>query len=182
MVTDLFLDYGKRWEKFFGQKNRIGTCPALDLLFPYMTVHETLTYFAKIRNLTENEVLAQVPEILKITNLDEHEYYLVKALSTSITKKLQLAIALLGYPSLVFLDEITSGNSYLYFPNKFNWNQNCCSGLSRQDKKEIWRIIKNFNNERRTTFILSTKSFEEAEEISDRIALLYRGIHPFLSL
>lgn len=137
MVTDLFLDYGKRWEKFFGQKNRIGTCPALDLLFPYMTVHETLTYFAKIRNLTENEVLVQVPEILKITNLDEHEYYLVKALSTSITKKLQLAIALLGYPSLVFLDEITSGNSYLYFPTNLTGTTIVAQVLVDKTKKKF---------------------------------------------
>lgn len=142
MVTDLFLDYGKRWEKFFGQKNRIGTCPALDLLFPYMTVHETLIYFAKIRNLTENEVLAQVPEILKITNLDEHEYYLVKALSTAITKKLQLAIALLGYPGLVFLDEITSGNSYLYFPTNLTGTKIVAQVLVDKTKKKFGELLK----------------------------------------
>lgn len=77
------------------------------------------------------------------------------ALSGGQKKRFFVAMALIGDPELVFLDELTSG-------------------LDPQARRSIWKLVKELQNQGRTV-VLSTHYMDEAERLCDRVAVIHRG-------
>ena len=87
----------------------IGVCPQFDLLFAELTVREHLLFFARLHGIPEAQEDALVDKVARSLGLgDSHLHKRSCALSGGMQRRLSLAIALLGDPPVVFLDEPTT--------------------------------------------------------------------------
>lgn len=84
----------------------IGICPASDVLSEMMTVYEHLKLVAFVKAIPNKE--REIRKVLELMDLTEHRDKLIKKVSGGCRRKLSLAIALLGDPQIIFLDEPTS--------------------------------------------------------------------------
>ncbi|KAJ3095514.1 hypothetical protein HDU97_006869 [Phlyctochytrium planicorne] len=132
----------------------IGVCPQYDILWDDLTVKEHLLFYARLKGippkLEENSVL----EAMKSVNLETFAHRLSKGLSGGEKRRLSIAIALVGSPGVVFLDEPTTG-------------------LDPEVRRVIWNIISKARKEK--TIILTTHSMEEAEVCCQRIGIMAKG-------
>ncbi|HET7220242.1 MAG TPA: ABC transporter ATP-binding protein [Vicinamibacterales bacterium] len=115
-----------------------------------LTVLETLRLFRSFygRGPAPDDLLALV-------QLEEKRHARVVALSGGQKQRLALACALVGDPDLLFLDEPTTG-------------------LDPQARRQLWDLIDEFKRAGRT-ILLTTHYMEEAERLSDRVAVMDRG-------
>ena len=91
-------------------RRSIGYCPQFDALNPLLTGREHLILYARLRGLSENSVKKYTEWCLKRLGLTPYADRAAGTYSGGNKRKLSTAIALIGKPSMVFLDEPTSGN------------------------------------------------------------------------
>ncbi|MEV4612390.1 ABC transporter ATP-binding protein [Kitasatospora sp. NPDC049258] len=96
-----------------------------------------------------------VPEALELVGLHHRRHVRVKQLSGGERRRLDLAMALLGRPEVVFLDEPSTG-------------------LDPEARAATWRLVRELR-EQGTTVLLTTHYLEEAEELADRLAIMHHG-------
>ncbi|MEV6122273.1 ABC transporter ATP-binding protein [Streptomyces sp. NPDC052077] len=96
-----------------------------------------------------------VPEALALVGLDAKTRTRVKQLSGGERRRLDLALALLGEPEVLFLDEPTTG-------------------LDAEGRRDTWELVRRLRDGG-TTVLLTTHYLEEAESLADRLAILHRG-------
>jgi len=131
-------------------KNRIGVCLQATNLPDKMKVHEALELFdAFYTRHTDRD------QLLKRLQLWEKKDALYKSLSGGQKQRVALALALLNDPSLLFLDEPTTG-------------------LDPQVRHEIHGVIQELKENRRT-ILITTHYIEEAERLCDRVAIIDAG-------
>ncbi|MFI9150688.1 ABC transporter ATP-binding protein [Streptomyces sp. NPDC053367] len=94
-------------------------------------------------------------EVLERVGLARRTGVRVKQLSGGERRRLDLALALLGDPEVLFLDEPTTG-------------------LDAQGRQETWELVRELRD-RGTTVLLTTHYLEEAEELAGRLAILHHG-------
>ena len=88
-------------------KAKIGYLPKKCFLYPDMTVYETLDFTGKMRKVSPDKRVRQIKEALELVILSNKSEALVKSLSYAEKKRLLLANALIGNPSVLILDEPT---------------------------------------------------------------------------
>ncbi|MBV9294687.1 MAG: ABC transporter ATP-binding protein [Acidobacteriaceae bacterium] len=131
-------------------KNRIGVCLQATNLPDKMKVHEALDLFAAFyEQHTDRDT------ILKRLQLWEKKDALYKSLSGGQKQRVALALALVNDPSLLFLDEPTTG-------------------LDPQVRHEIHGVVQELKENRRT-ILITTHYIEEAERLCDRVAIIDDG-------
>lgn len=115
-----------------------------------LTVEETVTMWA-------GTCSAPLPtdEVLRRVQLEHRSDVKVGSLSGGEQRRLDLACALVGNPTLVFLDEPTTG-------------------LDPESRRHVWGLLKALNNAG-VTMVLTTHYLEEAEFLCHRIAIMHRG-------
>ncbi|MGW0549225.1 ABC transporter ATP-binding protein [Streptomyces altiplanensis] len=96
-----------------------------------------------------------VGEALELVGLERRESVRVKQLSGGERRRLDLAMALLGRPEVLFLDEPTTG-------------------LDAEGRRETWELVRELRDGG-TTVLLTTHYLEEAEELADRLAIMHEG-------
>jgi len=142
-------------------KNRIsarrslGFCPQFDYLPEYLTVKQTLTLFAKIRGLDSKELVIMVDELIKVFKLNEFTDKLVQDLSGGNKRKVSAAIAFLGSPSVVILDEPTTG-------------------MDPAAKRYLWTVITKARD-LGMTIVLTSHSMEECEALCTQLGIMVNG-------
>ncbi|MFE0577762.1 ABC transporter ATP-binding protein [Streptomyces sp. NPDC058874] len=94
-------------------------------------------------------------EVLELVGLTARSGVRVKQLSGGERRRLDLALALLGRPEVLFLDEPTTG-------------------MDPEGRRETWALVRALR-EQGTTVLLTTHYLEEAEELADRLAILHEG-------
>lgn len=82
-----------------------GVCPQQNVLFPYLTVKEHLSFFGKTKGLFGSQLCCAIEETLTEVGLSEKADVLSEALSGGMKRKLCLAMALIGNPKFILLDE-----------------------------------------------------------------------------
>ncbi|XP_062196149.1 ABC transporter A family member 8-like [Phragmites australis] len=134
----------------------IGVCPQHDLLWDTLTGREHLMFYGRMKNLTGAALTKAVEESLKSVNLF-HSGFGDKAVSKysgGMKRRLSVAIALIGNPKVVYMDEPSTG-------------------LDTSSRNDLWNVIK--RAKKKCTIILTTHSMEEAEELCDRIGIFVNG-------
>ncbi|WP_318202583.1 ABC transporter ATP-binding protein [Streptomyces sp. SCL15-4] len=94
-------------------------------------------------------------EVLERVGLQDKHAVRVKQLSGGERRRLDLALALLGDPEVLFLDEPTTG-------------------LDAEGRRDTWALVRALRDQG-TTVLLTTHYLEEAEELADRLAILHEG-------
>ena len=131
-------------------RERIGIQLQETQLSEKLTVLETIELFRSFyaKGLAPKEVM-------RIVRLEEKEKAWVRKLSGGQKQRLSLAVALVGDPEILFLDEPTTG-------------------LDPQARRQVWDVISDMKG-RGGTVLLTTHYMEEAERLCDRIAIVDRG-------
>ena len=129
---------------------RIGIIPQDFRFFEKITPQEGVEYYAGLFGAH-----VDAPELLRRVELEDRAHARFEVLSGGQKQKLGLALALVNDPELVFLDEPTTG-------------------LDPQARRAIWEVIRDLRRRGRTVF-LTTHYLEEAQLLSDRVAIIQHG-------
>ncbi|XP_040293719.1 ABC-type organic anion transporter ABCA8-like isoform X2 [Bufo bufo] len=135
-------------------KKRLGFCPQFDVKFDPLTVKENLKVFANIKGVPSKQVNQEVQKMISDLQMENIENVEAGKLSGGQKRKLTLAIALLGDPQILLLDEPTAG-------------MDPCS------RHHIWALLKERKVNRVTMF--STQFMDEADILADRKAVISNG-------
>ncbi|CAM9396747.1 unnamed protein product [Discosporangium mesarthrocarpum] len=138
-------------------RRHIGYCPQEDALFELLTVEEHLKLYARIKGVKEGDIDSIAKQ--KTREMDLQPFYTTKAgeLSGGNKRKLSVAIAMIGNPKIVFLDEPSTGMDPI--ARRFMWE--VISRMTAKDKE--------------CCVVLTTHSMEEAEALSNRIGIMVNG-------
>jgi ABC-2 type transport system ATP-binding protein len=132
-------------------RERIGVVLQQSQLWPNLTVAETHRMFAGYYEQPRN-----VDEVITLVGLDEKRDARVKTLSGGQKRRLDLGVALVGDPDLVFLDEPTTG-------------------FDPAARRAAWNMIRSLRSLGKT-ILLTTHYLDEAEQLADRLAVLREGV------
>lgn len=144
---------GKSWKHHQSVLHRqIGISLQETRFIDKLTTRETLRLFSSFYGLGPE----RIEEVLQLIRLDEKKKSYVVNLSGGQRQRLALGIALLNAPSILLLDEPTTG-------------------LDPNSRREIWEILMSQKKQNKTTMILTTHYMEEASYLCDRIVILDKG-------
>jgi ABC-2 type transport system ATP-binding protein len=144
---------GRRWEREADDlRGRIGVALQETKLFDRLTVEETLRLF---RTFYVGRAALDVQTLLDEMQLGEKRSAWVMKLSGGQRQRLAVALALIGDPELLFLDEPTTG-------------------LDPQSRRALWDTIAALRA-RGKTVVLTTHYMDEAERLCDRVAIVDHG-------
>lgn len=118
-----------------------------------LTGRENLVLIGRLRHVADPEGTAD--ELLARFSLTEAGTRKVATYSGGMVRRLDIAMSLIGSPSVIVLDEPTTG-------------------LDPQARQEVWHAITTLARGG-TAVLLTTQHLEEAEQLADRIAILHRG-------
>ena len=135
---------GKEW------RERLGVVLQSSSLYPALTVRESIETFGGYYRERRDP-----GEVIEIIGLEEKADARVRTLSGGQKRRLDLGLALVGKPDLIFLDEPTTG----FDPGA---------------RRSAWETIRNLRA-LGTTILLTTHYLDEAEQLADRVAVLREG-------
>ena len=136
-------------------KRLLGIIPQENNLDPDLTVLENLIAYARYFDLPKQEAQKRAMELLQLVELDGRRDARIEELSAGMKRRLIIARALLHHPKILLLDEPTTG-------------------LDPQARHLIWQRLRKLKREG-VTMLLTTHYMEEAEQLSDRVAILEKG-------
>jgi ABC-2 type transport system ATP-binding protein len=131
-------------------RQRIGVVLQQAQLWANLTVRETHSVFAGYYERPRN-----VDEVIELVGLTDKSDARVKTLSGGQKRRLDLGVALVGDPDLVFLDEPTTG-------------------FDPAARRAAWEMIRSLRSLGKTV-LLTTHYLDEAEQLADRVAVLREG-------
>ena len=138
------------WGNGYALHRRIGVIPQDFTFFEKASPREAVEYYADLFGVSVN-----ADEILKEVVLDDSAGVLFENLSGGQKQKLGLALSLVNSAELLFLDEPTTG-------------------LDPNARRAIWDVIRRLKSKGRTV-ILTTHYLDEAEQLSDKVAIMNHG-------
>ncbi|KAL5544416.1 hypothetical protein UlMin_008200 [Ulmus minor] len=132
----------------------IGVCPQFDTLWDALSGDEHLYLFASIKGLPPASIKSAIENSLEEVRLAEVAKARAGSYSGGMRRRLSVAIALIGDPKFVILDEPTTGTDPI-------------------TRRHVWDIIEKAKKGR--AIVLTTHSMEEADILSDRIGIMANG-------
>jgi len=138
------------WKDGHKLHKKIGVIPQDFTFFEKITPREAIIYYANLF-----DVKANPDQILKDVLLEDSANVFFENLSGGQKQKTGLALALVNSPELLFLDEPTTG-------------------LDPNARRAIWKVIKGLKAKGKT-IILTTHYLDEAQQLSDRVAIMDHG-------
>jgi len=144
-------------KEFEDVRRLIGYCPQFDATFEYMTVTENLYYYSLIKGIPAERQLGMINSIIDEMKLSEQLNKPAGTLSGGNKRKLSVAIAMLGNPPIIFLDEPSNG-------------------MDPEARRFMWAVIQKICTQRKkSSVILTTHSMEEAETLCRRMGIMVKG-------
>ncbi|UCG26147.1 MAG: ATP-binding cassette domain-containing protein [Chloroflexota bacterium] len=125
-------------------------------LDPLMKSTELLTLQGQLFGASTNQAQARANELLELVGLTEAIDRRVGTYSGGMRRRLDLALALVHEPEILFLDEPTTG-------------------LDPASRRDLWQEVKRLNRTLGMTIFLTTQYLEEADELADVVAIINRG-------
>ena len=125
-------------------------------LDPLMKSVELLSIQARLFGLSRRQARERASELLELVKLQDVVDRPVGKYSGGMKRRLDLALALVHAPEILFLDEPTTG-------------------LDPASRRDVWTEIRRLNRDLGMTIFLTTQYLEEADELADRIAIINHG-------
>ncbi|KAI9840875.1 MAG: hypothetical protein M1837_001254 [Sclerophora amabilis] len=132
----------------------LGLCPQKNVMWAELTVYEHVDIFSQFKSPRSLDRKAQILGLVKACDLEKELKKKAKTLSGGQKRKLQLAIMFAGGSRVCCVDEVSSG-------------------LDPLSRRKIWDILLAERGSR--TFLFTTHALDEADVLSDRIAVLSKG-------
>jgi ABC-2 type transport system ATP-binding protein len=134
-------------------RHRVGVIPQDFVPFERLKAPEAIAYFGGLynRKMTKRDV----DILLEKVELGHRRNIIARKLSGGEKRKLGLALALVGEPDLLFLDEPTTG-------------------LDAQARRKLWTLLEGLRDAGRT-ILLTTHYLDEAEKLSDEVLVIHKG-------
>jgi ABC-2 type transport system ATP-binding protein len=121
-----------------------------------LTGRENLYMHANLYDVPPSEQKSRIDRVLKLVELEDRADSLLRTYSGGMRRRLEIARGLIHYPKVLFLDEPTIG-------------------LDPQTREHIWSYIEELREAHDITMVLTTHYMEEADRLSDRIAIMDYG-------
>uniref|UniRef100_A0A8C7QAH1 P-type phospholipid transporter n=1 Tax=Oncorhynchus mykiss TaxID=8022 RepID=A0A8C7QAH1_ONCMY len=135
-------------------RHSLGMCPQHNILFHHMTVEEHILFYSLLKGRSLSEAQLEVENMLEDLGLPHKRDEEAQNLSGGMQRKLSVAMAFVGGAKVVILDEPTSG-------------------VDPYSRRSIWDLLLKYRSGR--TVILSTHHMDEADLLSDRVAIISQG-------
>jgi ABC-2 type transport system ATP-binding protein len=136
------------------RKSLIGYCPQDNIFYPRLTCKEQILFIGQMYGLSSKKLHIRAGQLLEMLGLDDKADVFASKLSGGMKKRLNLCMALIHEPEILILDEPEAG-------------------LDPQSRILVREFIKSFSKEK--TIILTTHNMDEADRLSDRIAIIDYG-------
>ena len=136
-------------------KKLIGVCPQQAAVYKYLNAKENIEFFGKLHLMEKEEINERAKKFLGLLGLSGVSDRKAKNYSGGMIRQLNLIIALINDPPILFLDEPTVG-------------------MDPRVRRTTWDFI-NSLKERNKTIVLTTHYIEEAEALCDRVAIIDYG-------
>ncbi|KAH8805682.1 ABC transporter-like protein [Xylogone sp. PMI_703] len=146
---DIYLDGVSVLRQPHKTRLQMGVCPQDDAI-DNLTVRQTLNFYAAVKGL--RDIHKNVDHVLEALNISMYQSMPAKKLSGGTRRKLSVAIALLGNPRVLLLDEPSTGQD---------------AGA----KRILWKALRDISSNR--AILLTTHSMEEAEALATNVAILH---------
>ena len=137
-------------------RRSIGYVPQMISVDGTLTAYENLMLMARLYDIPRAERRGRVGEMLAFLNLEGHKDALVRTFSGGMIRKMEVGQAMLHRPKALLLDEPTTG-------------------LDPVARQNVWEHLFDLRGKFNTTIFFSTHNMEEADEVSDRVAVMNRG-------
>ncbi|PAA64157.1 hypothetical protein BOX15_Mlig013021g2 [Macrostomum lignano] len=137
-------------------RGAIGYCPQSDPLYGCITAMEHLKFYANIIGVPDSKLDSLIEELADSLDLNLDRESLAEHLSVGIRRRLSLAISLLSEPSVLVIDEATTG-------------------VDPEGKRFLWQAIRAAAT-LTCTVLVTTHSMEEVEAICNRVTIINRGL------
>lgn len=142
-------------EQAHAVRRHLGVVFQTNSLDKQLTIEENLTLQGQLQGLTSRELPGRVDEVLRQLDLVERRADLVKELSGGLARRAELAKALLHRPSILLLDEPSTG-------------------LDPHARRRLWETVDQIRASRPMVVLLTTHLLDEADRC-DRLLLLHEG-------
>lgn len=136
-------------------KGSIGVVPQEIALYPDLSARENLNFWGKMYGLRGRPLRRRIDDVLEVIGLVERQKDRVETFSGGMKRRVNIGIALLHKPEIIIMDEPTVG-------------------IDPQSRRHILDNVKALNEEG-VTVLYTTHYMEEAQELSDHIAIMDRG-------
>ena len=137
-------------------KARLGVVPQDIALYPDLSARENLTFWGKMYGLRGPQLTKRVNEVLEIIGLTDRQKDRVDKFSGGMKRRVNIGAALLHKPEVIIMDEPTVG-------------------IDPQSRRNILDNVKELNKQGMTV-LYTTHYMEEAQELSDHIAIMDQGL------
>jgi len=136
-------------------KERIGMCPQEAAVFKFLTGKENIELFGNLHGMDKHLLRERAADLLREFNFAEAAGRKAKGYSGGMLRQLNLLIAMISDPEIVFLDEPTVG-------------------MDARVRRRTWEYIASLKDQEKTV-VLTTHYIEEAESLSDRVGIIDYG-------
>ncbi len=136
-------------------KRYIGVCPQELVIYERLTARENIQLIAQMHKIPKRDYKERTDDLLGKMNLLDRADSLVKTYSGGMKRRVNVLMAVIHEPELIFFDEPTAG-------------------LDPQSRRVVWDFIKDFQK-KKATIILTTHNMEEADDLSDELAIIDYG-------
>src|SRR5205823_5785388 len=137
-------------------RRAIGYVPQSSGIDPRATGRENLLLQGRIHGMKGNALRSRIDELLEIVGLGDAAHRLVDGYSGGMRRRLDIALGLVHRPSVLFLDEPTTG-------------------LDPEARVAMWEEVQRLARHESLTILLTTHYLEEADQLADRLAIVSRG-------
>jgi ABC-2 type transport system ATP-binding protein len=152
---DVMIDGHSIVKEPMAVKKLIGVVPQEIALYPQLSARQNLEFFGKMYGLGGSELAKRCDEVLEFIGLKDRQKERVDSYSGGMKRRVNIGVGLLHKPALVFMDEPTVG-------------------IDPQSRRNILDAVKDLNKQGMTV-LYTTHYMEEAEELSNRVAIIDHG-------
>jgi len=135
-------------------RSSIGVAAQAATVDDLLTARANLVMVGRLYGLRKDDAAARAEHLLQLVDLADAPG-LTKTFSGGMRRRLDLAASIVGAPSVLFLDEPTTG-------------------LDPLSRMQLWQVVRNLADEG-TTIVLTTQYLEEADQLADEIVVLDHG-------
>ncbi|MCG3217643.1 MAG: ABC transporter ATP-binding protein [Candidatus Heimdallarchaeota archaeon] len=137
-------------------KNLVGVVPQHLVFWPTLTCEENLRLIGRLYDLSSSEIKDRIDQLLSDLQLEDKRKEFAQNLSGGMKRRLNLAMSIIHEPEIIVCDEPSPG-------------------MDPQSRRVLWDYLNSISKDKGKTVILTTHLMEEADLLSDRVAIIDHG-------